>query len=256
MATQKIDVDLYNEQGYLTGIPVYSNEETAGLLHTYHRLRALLPLGVSTQRMDWWHGEDKELWDICTHPSILDCVESILGQDFYVWGTQFFTKEPGDGKTTPWHQDAFYWPLSPHKAVTVWLAFAESNEKNGCMRVIPGSHRAGKMRYRKSDKESDVLDMEIETGSFHIQNAASLLLKAGEISLHDDNIVHGSDANFSSSLRCGLTIRYAASEVKCDLSVWSFFKAFPVRGIDRWQHNPIGIPPSANMTHYRAVTPE
>jgi len=253
---KNIDANLYHQMGYLTSIPVYPADAAAGLLATYHRLRALLPPGKSTQRMDWWHGQDRELWDICTHPRILDRVEEILGPDFYLWGTQFFSKDPGDGKTTPWHQDAFYWPLSPHKAVTAWLAFADSDEQNGCMSVVPGSHRAGKMQYRPSEHGSDVLNMELDAGSFRASDAVPLALKAGEMSLHDDNIIHGSGPNLSDRLRCGLTIRYAASEVKCDLSVWPFFKAYPVRGVDRWQHNPIGCPPHGNMAQYVAVTPE
>ena len=83
-------------------------------------------------------------------------LNQFLGPDFFLWGTQFFSKEPGDGKTTPWHQDAFYWPLSPHKAVTVWLAFSDSDEGNGAMMVVPGSHRAGKLKYRKTTQDSDV----------------------------------------------------------------------------------------------------
>lgn len=69
------------------------------------------------------------------------------------------------------------------------------------------------MRYRKSRQESDVLNMEIEESSFRASDAVPLLLKAGEISLHDENIIHGSGPNNSDRLRCGLTIRYAASKV-------------------------------------------
>ncbi len=55
--------------------------------------------------------------------------------------------------------------------------------------------------------------MEIEESSFRASDAVPLLLKAGEISLHDGNIIHGSGPNNSDRLQCGLTIRYAASEV-------------------------------------------
>lgn len=250
------DVEHYREQGYVAGLQVVPEAECPRLLELYRRLRRLLPPGASTQRMDWWHGEDRELWEVCINPRILDCVERLLGPDFYLWGTQFFSKDPGDGKTTPWHQDAFYWPLSPHRSVTVWLAFTDSVEENGCMEVVPGSHRAGKMRYRKSERESDVLEMELEAGSFRVADAVPLRLKAGQISLHDDNIIHGSGPNRSDRLRCGLTVRYSAGEVQCDLAVWPFFKAFWVRGQDRWQQNPTGVPPTLPMTRYIPVTPD
>ena len=139
-----IDAETYHRQGYLAPLDALALDAVPHLLETYWRLRRLLPEGKSTQRMDWWHGLDRPLWEICTHPRILDAAEGLLGPDFYVWGTQFFSKDPGDGKTTPWHQDAFYWPLDPHRSVTVWLAFADTDEENGCMRVIPGTTGPGR----------------------------------------------------------------------------------------------------------------
>ena len=51
--------------------------------------------------MDWWHATDQELWQVCKHLPILDYVQAVLGPDFYLWGSQFFSKEPGDRRTTP-----------------------------------------------------------------------------------------------------------------------------------------------------------
>ena len=58
---------------------------------------------------------------------------------------------PGDGKAVPWHQDASYWPLSPSKAVTVWLAIDDADRDNACMRVIPGTHHFGHLTYRMTE---------------------------------------------------------------------------------------------------------
>lgn len=192
---------------------------------------------------------------LAENPTILDYVEQLLGPDFYLWGSQFFSKDPGDGRTVPWHQDAFYWPLSPHKTVTVWLALADSDRDNGGMMVVPGSHRAGRLQHRHSACDSDVLEMTLEEGSFSSADAVCLTLQAGEISMHDDNIVHGSGPNRSARLRCGLTMRYSAGEVKCNTTVWPFFKAFWARGTDRWRHNPRAAPPDRLMTEYIAITP-
>ena len=224
------------------------------MLKIFQRLRALLPPGASTQQMDWWHGHDLELMNVCRHPKILDTVEMLLGPDFYLWGTQFFSKDPGDGKTTPWHQDAFYWPLSPHNSVTVWLAFADTDELNGAMQVVPGTHRSGRLKHQPVTGNGAVLDMVLEEGSFRLSDAVHLKLKAGQASLHDDNIVHGSGPNLSDRLRCGLTMRYSAGEVKCDTSVWPYFKSYWMRGRDRWSHNPIGAPPNSLLDQYVQVT--
>ena len=254
MKPDEIDVSLFQQQGYLAPVDIFPTEEGPRLLGIFQRLRKLLPPGASTQKMDWWHGYDGELMNICTHPNILDSVEVLLGPDFYLWGSQFFSKDPGDGKTTPWHQDAFYWPLSPHKSATVWLAFADTDELNGAMQVVPGTHRSGRLKHQPVTGCGAVLDMVLEEGSFRLSDAIHLKLKAGQASMHDDNIVRGSGPHQSDRLRCGLTMRYSAGELKCDTPVWPFFKSYWVRGTDRWKHNPDGVPPTGLLDHYVQVT--
>ena len=254
MERSEIDIDTYRQQGYFAPLNIFSPAEAPQLLKIYQRLRGLLPPGASTQQMDWWHGHDLELMNVCRHPKILDTVEMLLGPDFYLWGTQFFSKDPGDGKTTPWHQDAFYWPLSPHNSVTVWLAFADTDEWNGAMQVVPGTHRSERLKHQPVTGNGAVLDMVLEEGSFRLSDAVHLKLKAGQASLHDDNIVHGSGPNLSDRLRCGLTMRYSAGEVKCDTSVWPYFKSYWLRGKDRWGHNPIGAAPNSLLDHCVQVT--
>ena len=67
----------------------------------------------------------------------------------------------------------------------------------------------------------------------------SLNLKAGEISLHNDGLLHGSDANYSQRRRCGVTMRFSPVNVKVDLSIWPHFEGQLVRGIDKFKLNPI-----------------
>lgn len=256
MHANQVDVERYRRDGFAVGFRAVPTNECATLLSLFTRLRGLLPPGKSTQRMDWWHALDRELWDLATLPVILDRVETILGPDFYLWGSQFFAKDPGDPRTTPWHQDAYYWPLTPHRAATVWLAFTDTDAENGAMRVIPGSHTWGPIHHQASQRGTDVLEREAEGASDLEGRAVTLCLRAGEFSLHDDNILHGSGPNPSQRLRCGLTLRYSAGEVKCDLNVWPFFRAFWVRGMDRWGHNPVGTPPTGPMTQYHPVTPD
>ena len=143
-----------------------------------------------------------------------------------------------------WHQDAAFWPLTPHRTATVWLAFEDSDVENGAMQVIPGTHRAGILQHDGEHDEHDVLNMRLERGNFSRSDAVHLILRAGQISIHDDNIVHGSAPNRSDRLRCGLTLRYSASEVRVDQAIWPTFRACMVRGTDSYRHNPPGQPPT------------
>ncbi|MCQ6560521.1 phytanoyl-CoA dioxygenase family protein [Paenibacillus mendelii] len=240
----KEQIASYHENGYLIGLePVFGDSEMLQLNEDLQKLAQLLEPGEKMSAIREWHMSSKWLYDVCTNPKILDYVEAILGPNFYMWGSQFFAKAPGSRDTVAWHQDAYYWPLHPHNSVTVWLAFTDVDEENGAMRIIPKSHKAGLIKHTSVTGDS-VLALELEQGTFNEADAQSLVLKAGQISLHDDAIVHGSPANGSTRWRNGLTIRYSGTNVRCDLSKAPQFKAFLVRGTDEYNYNPQGMIPT------------
>src|SRR5689334_11542529 len=97
------------------------------------------------------HLDNDFLADHITRPEIVDKVTSILGPNVLCWRTEFFPKYKGD-EGTDWHQaDTFanasgtpqiVWEENRTfgGTITVWSAFTEANEKNGCLRFIPGTH--------------------------------------------------------------------------------------------------------------------
>ena len=129
---------------------------------------------------------------------------------------------------------------------SVWIAYADSDEGNGAMQVIPGSHKAGLMKHARLDTEEtdSVLLLECESGQFREDTAVPLILKPGQISIHDDKIVHGSPGNPSDRRRVALTVRYSPSDVKCDLSVNPHFKVYHCRGKRIDNGNPVGEVPT------------
>jgi non-heme Fe2+,alpha-ketoglutarate-dependent halogenase len=232
----------FREDGYITGLPVFDVSEIEDLNAGLAELCKLLRPGESTKEIREWHEASRWLYDLCTDARILDYVEDILGPDFFLWGSNYFIKEPHSPETVAWHQDSYYWPLRPIKSLTVWLACLDSFVENGAMQVIPGSHKAGLLKHAQAQKDAtnSVLTLECEGGQFAEDSAQTLTLKAGQISIHDDKIVHGSQGNTSDRRRVGLTIRYSPTEVKCDLSVNPNFKAYLCRGVDTFGHNPAG----------------
>jgi non-heme Fe2+,alpha-ketoglutarate-dependent halogenase len=126
----------------------------------------------------------------------------------------------------------------------VWLAFWDADETNAALRVVKGTHRQGKLRHHANAAENYVLNQEADEDQIDDDMVVSLNLKAGEISLHDDGILHGSLANDSDRLRCGLTMRYCPTEVKCDLATWPNFESMIARGVDHHRLNPEGSIPT------------
>ncbi len=238
-------VDQFQNAGYLTGIDVFSASEVEDLNQGLDALCQLLAPGESTKEIREWHESSRWLYDICMDNRLLDIVEDLLG-DFYMWASNYFIKEPHSPETVAWHQDSYYWPLDPIKSLTVWIACNDSDEGNGAMEVIPGSHKTGLLQHsRLEEKDTDsVLLLECEGGQFSEDDAVPLIIKAGQVSIHDDKIVHGSPGNPSDRRRAALTVRYSPSDVKCDLSVNPNFKIYHCRGKKVDNGNPHGDVPA------------
>jgi len=142
-------------------------------------------------------------------PEVLDMVEQVLGGDFALWNSSIFAKPAGNGQATPWHQDGEYWPIRPIATCTVWIAVDDANSSNGCLRMIPGSHKGKNILKHRTNPDPDLtLNQELLPTEFDESQAVDLILSAGQISLHDVRMVHGSEPNHSDQPRRGMTLRY------------------------------------------------
>ena len=125
----------------------------------------------------------------------------------------------------------------------MWLAIYDTDKQNSAMRIVKGSHR-NIYNHQKINKKHFVLDQEVAQEEIKTEDVVSMDLKAGEISLHDNKLLHGSGPNLSDSIRAGQTMRFCPTEVKCDLNIWPNFESYLVRGVDEFNHNPIGKKPN------------
>ena len=152
---------------------------------------------------------DSTFLDIAQDDQIVDLVEQLIGPDVLLWGCQAFCKPPGDGMEVPWHQDGHYWPINPLATCTVWIAIDDSVIENGCLRVIPRSHEKQELyTHLKEDRPDIVLNQRVQNEFFDEQAAVDVELEAGQMSLHDVYLIHGSNPNRSTRRRAGLAIRY------------------------------------------------
>jgi ectoine hydroxylase-related dioxygenase (phytanoyl-CoA dioxygenase family) len=142
-------------------------------------------------------------------PELVDMVEQILGPNFALWNSSFFAKPAFKGRKTPWHQDGEYWPIRPIATCTVWIAVDASTPENGCLRVIRGSHNAKRLfRHSTNPDRNLTLNQELEPSEYDERDAVDIVLKAGQVSLHDVFLVHGSEKNTSANPRRGMTLRF------------------------------------------------
>jgi ectoine hydroxylase-related dioxygenase (phytanoyl-CoA dioxygenase family) len=145
---------------------------------------------------------------------LLDIAELFVGPNIALFASHYLCKPPGEGMPVLWHQDGSYWPLEPMEVVTLWLAVDDSLPENGCMRVIPGSHRLELQALQRSGDTPNVLGSHMDPALVDEAQAVDLVLRAGDVSVHHPNIIHGSNANSSTKRRCGLTIRYIPTSTR------------------------------------------
>jgi ectoine hydroxylase-related dioxygenase (phytanoyl-CoA dioxygenase family) len=124
------------------------------------------------------------------------------------------------------------------RVITLWLAVDESTKENGCMRVIPGSHKEIEARikdaYEEVDRSRNVFSTRIRPEMFDESKAVDLELKVGECHFHDAWTIHGSNPNVSEKRRCGYTMRYMPADVVHAPESWSRgHRIYLVRGQDR-----------------------
>lgn len=146
---------------------------------------------------------------------LLDIAEQFIGSDIALFAAHYICKPPRTGKRVAWHQDGSYWPLEPMEVVTLWLAVGDSVPENGCMRVIPDTHNKRLLRRNEMEEDAEsVLGTGIARDQIDEAAAVDLVLNAGDVSIHNPAIIHGSNANESDMWRKGLTIRYIPTTTK------------------------------------------
>ncbi len=212
------DIAQYNAAGYVQPFDIFPASEMAGVRAYIDRL--MTDLGTEgAYGINCYQARLAGLYDIATDARIVDLVADLIGPDVICWASAVLSKAAGDPKRVPWHQDASFWSLTPARTVTVWLAIDDADAENAAMRFIPGTHDKGALPTSERGAGS----------VFHMgtANAAALgrpftnSLKAGQISLHADMLVHGSLPNSSDRRRCGLTLRYCPPEVRITDTAWA-----------------------------------
>lgn len=219
----RAQIDAFNRNGYLKGFTIFTGVEVEANRRYFDGLLAMTQAaGLDSYAINGWQSSCAGLYDLCRNPIIVDYVSDLLGPNIICLGSHYFCKVPRDPKQVSWHQDAAYWPLSPSKTVTAWLAIDGVDRANAAMRVIPGSHMLGEMTTELSEVDEKNVLTETVPSAENLAEPVYMELAAGQISLHSDLLLHGSTANTSDRRRCGVAIRYCTPDVRdIDGGAWS-----------------------------------
>jgi hypothetical protein len=235
-------ISQFQQNGYVSPVQVMSEEAAKEICN---RLSAFELSNGGPLRGELRHKSHlifKFLSDVVHNERIIDAIEDIYGSDLLCWTTSFFIKEANSSAYVSWHQDSTYWGLSAPDVVSAWVALTDSNETNGAMAVIPGTHLIDQIPHKDTFSDNNLLTRGQEVAvQVDESKAVRLDLKPGEMSLHHVRLIHGSPPNLSNGRRIGFAIRYIPTSVK---QLFGDDSATLVRGVDRFNsfsHEPIPI---------------
>jgi non-heme Fe2+,alpha-ketoglutarate-dependent halogenase len=241
------DVRFFYENSYLGPFRAISEEE-AGYLkqHIEERLQVNSPTyGFKTTRDR--HLDSPELMRLITHPAVVERVKQLMGEDMFVWRSNVFEKRAGSPEIT-WHQGTTFLMEQAYKPameppdldtffeIAIWMAIDPATLANGCLQLVPGTHREiGTIRLNGKKR---FLDAKFE-GDYKIDpnQVVSLPCRPGEFIIFSERVIHGSEPNRSSDSRMSYVWRYVAPDVRVYRDekshlVLTMKKRFP---LDRWR---------------------
>jgi phytanoyl-CoA hydroxylase len=180
--------------------------------------------------------------DLVLNPKILDVVENLLGPNIQLHHTKLNLKPPSSREARfEWHQDYPFFPHTNFDLLAVMIYFDEATEENGCLTIIPGSHKWGPRNHLFA--KDGAFSSQLEDRS--VVNDPARWLKvpvpAGGMELHHCNMLHSSTANRGTRPRSAMVIQYrAADNVALGGNMSNVGFGLQVRGINPYTARMIG----------------
>ncbi len=206
-------LQFYEENGYLSGIRILSDEQLDVLRAELQRF-----LGPDHKGNELWYEYNSNesadpnrvlfhalgAWrispgfhDVLWNPAFTVPASQLLQGSVRFWHDQLFCKPAQHGGVVAWHQDYSYWTRTqPMAHLTCWIALDDSSPDNGCIQYIPGSHRWDLLPITGLAGDMDSIHQVLTDEQWEVfQNPVAAEMKAGYGSFHHPLMVHGSNEN-------------------------------------------------------------
>jgi len=221
----QVEIDFYNEQGYLVLHDVVPQEILRASIAETERLVAvsstltgpisMLDLDPShapemprVRRIKSPHEHSEYFRGLAADPAILDLLDPLMPSGVRIHNTKVNMKSAGMGESIEWHQDWAFYPHTNDDVLAVGIYLDDCTEENGPMMVIPGSHKGPTHNHHEGPYFCGAMDL--EKCDVDLSKAAPLMGPAGTLTIHHARLIHGSAYNRSSRSRRFLLYAYAA----------------------------------------------
>ena len=206
----------YVREGYCIFDRFLSNEGLTYCRRQIDRMVDQRHRDISSEAIIGSHLVERWVWELATHPRILDMIERQIGPNITFWSSHLIAKPPRTGQRVPWHQDGVEWTnVNGNFGGSVWIAFDDVDQESGTMSIIPGWHDRGELPRIKHKDDHDVFKWDIDVGTLPgnvDQIKVRYDLKAGQAAIHHVMMPHESGPNRSDQWRRAMVFRYISPD--------------------------------------------
>ena len=141
------------------------------------------------------------------------CLVQLLGESIYLSQAHhncIMTKQPSFSSSTGWHRDSRYWNYERPDLISAWLALGCETPENGCLKLLPGSHR---WLVSPTQLDSDqFFRTDLPENQQFLKQAISIQLQAGDVLLFHSNLFHAAGCNQTTQTKYALVFTYHAGD--------------------------------------------
>lgn len=206
-------LEQFAEQGWAVVPGVFTDAECDEIVRHIEDVDFTLQLGRPDDGQmayrPMMHLADPFLADVACDPRWADIVMPVIGPDARLYWEQSVAKPPGARTELPWHQDNGYTPLVPEQYLTCWLALDDVDLDNGCIQLIPGSHRQGTLPHHDDRAKNEYFRVGFDGPD---DAGISVPVRKGDVLVFSSLILHRSGPNVSGRDRRAWIIQYCPAD--------------------------------------------
>jgi ectoine hydroxylase-related dioxygenase (phytanoyl-CoA dioxygenase family) len=211
----------YHQDGYLILHGFYKPEEIEKLYQVAIADNAVSKHAINVNdssgkrsKLSLWYTPGNDIYGLLTRgESLVEAVDTLLDGKASVchFHSKLMQKEPRVGGAWEWHQDYGYWYknefLLPDQMMSVMVAITEANKENGCLQVIKGSHKIGRVEHGFSGEQVGASQRYVNL-ALQTMDLIYVELQAGDVLFFHSNLLHRSEANLSDKPRWSMISCY------------------------------------------------
>ena len=189
-------------------------------------------------KLSLWYKPGNDIYGLLTRSEqLVDSTNALLDGDTAIchFHSKLMQKEPRVGGAWEWHQDYGYWYknefLLPDQMMSVMVAITDANPENGCLQVIKGSHKMGRVEHGFAGEQVGASQRYVDL-ALKTMDLIYVELKAGDVLFFHSNLLHRSEANLSDRPRWSMISCYnRASNIGYNDSASSMSSITPIEAV-------------------------